>query len=394
MSIADDLAAVPAVEEQKYRPRVDFDGRTAFVETGAQDAAQPPEYEDLLRQIGRDPARFRLAEVLRESHWEVPYRPIEGQDEKGRPVYGELTTRWLRSYRLRVEPVDAGGAPDLEALVLAAKAKRDSTTRGAPYWLVFQAGDLQLGKVSRDGSTKEIVDRFVQSVEAAKRELRSVRRLGLGGVQISMPGDCIEGSQSQGGRNMAFMTGQTVTEQTRILRRLMHYAVDELAEVPHLYLDVVGGNHDDAERRWNEKPGDNWATECAIAERDALALAPAVYGHVEVRVPEPWSGSMTVPVGTTTVTVVHGHQFRQRHNAMKWLAEQAVHNQPAGAADILQHGHFHQLNIEQHKTKTIIGSPTFECGSDYWRELHGAESRRGAAVYLLRGGEFSRLQVL
>src|SRR5690606_10098703 len=121
------------------------------------------------------------------------------------------------------------GPTDLDALIQSARSRRDNTSRGAPYWFVFQAGDMQLGKISRDGSTEQIVDRFVESVEAAKAELKAARRFGIGGVQISMPGDCIEGSQSQGGRNVAFMTAQTVPEQARILRRLMLYAIDELS---------------------------------------------------------------------------------------------------------------------------------------------------------------------
>ncbi|QGH80319.1 MRE11 double-strand break endo/exonuclease [Mycobacterium phage Malthus] len=396
MSLADDAAAYPAAGSKEYRPSIEFNGRTATIDTGTIEAepGQPPEYAELLRQVGRDPARWRLVSIDREKHWQVPYRPIEGYDERGKPIYGELTEKWLASYAMRCELIDGGAPADLDALILAAKSRRDDASRGGPYWFVFQAGDLQLGKISRDGSTPEIVERFAQSVEAAKAELRAARRFGIGGVQISLPGDCIEGGQSQGGRNMAFMTAQTVPEQARILRRLMLYAIDELADVPHVYLDVVNGNHDENERRWNERPGDGWATETATTVHDALALNPAAYGHVEVRVPEVWSGHMTVPVGDTTVTVVHGHQWRQRQKAMDWLAKQAVHKQPPGAADLVQHGHYHTLLIEQHKTRTIIGSPTFDCGSDYYRERHGAESRRGAVVYLLRGGEFSRLAVV
>lgn len=400
MSLADDAAAYPAAGAREYQPSVTFEGRTATIDTGTvpcpvgPDGGQPPEYASILRAVGKDPARWRLTRILRESHWQVPYRPVEGHDEQGRPIYGELTTQWLGAYRLQCELIDEGGPTDLDTLIQSARSRRDNTSRGAPYWFVFQAGDMQLGKISRDGSTEQIIDRFVESVEAAKAELKAARRLGIGGVQISMPGDCIEGSQSQGGRNMAFMTAQTVPEQARILRRLMLYAIDELSGVPQVYLDVVNGNHDENERRWNERPGDGWATETAVAVHDALELNRAAYGHVEVRVPEVWSGHMTVPVGSTTVTIVHGHQWRQRPKAMDWLAKQAVHHQPPGAADVVQHGHYHTLSIEQNKSRTIIGSPTFDCGSDWYRETHGSESRRGAVTYLLRGGEFSRLAVV
>ncbi|ARQ95475.1 hypothetical protein I5G81_gp36 [Mycobacterium phage Shandong1] len=362
-----------------YRPTVEFDNRGATIETGAVEQApgQPPEYAEILRSVGKDPDRWRIVEVLRESHWQT---------------YDE---RWLAAYRLRCEPIEtAEQSTGLEALIAEARKVPtiEAAATGTPYWYVFQASDLQLGKRSRDGSTEQIVERFVQSLAAARRQFNELAALGIGGVQISMPGDCLEGVVSQGGRN-SWLTQETITEQYRLLRRLMLEAVDTFRAAPEVKLDVVGGNHDDANRQWNSKPGDNWATEAAIAVRDALALNDQAYGHVEVRVPESWSGSMTVPVGDSVVTVVHGHQWR-KGAALRWLADQAVHNQPAGATQVLQHGHWHVGNVEMHASKTIVCSPTFDCGSDWFREKQGGESRRGAFTYLLRGGEVSRLSVL
>ncbi len=378
MSQLSDRLAAPAAADVPYKPSVEFDNRGATIETGAVEQApgQPPEYAEILRSIGRDPDKWRIVEVLRESHWQT---------------YDE---RWLAAYRLRCEPIDADTSTGLEALIADARkvSTLDTPATSSPYWYVFQAGDLQLGKRSRDGSTEQIVERFVQSLVAARQQLNQLAPLGIAGVQISMPGDCLEGVVSQGGRN-SWLTQETITEQYRLLRRLMLEAVDTFRSAPEVKLDVVGGNHDDANRQWNSKPGDNWATEAAIAVRDALALNAAAYGHVEVRVPESWSGSMTVPVGDTVVTVVHGHQWR-KGGAMNWLAQQAVHNQPAGAAQVLQHGHWHVAQWEAHATKQVLCSPTFDCGSDWFRERQGGESRRGALTYLLRAGEVSRLGVI
>ncbi|AFN37730.1 hypothetical protein FGG44_gp36 [Mycobacterium phage MacnCheese] len=377
MSLSDRLET-PAAPDVPYRPSVEFDNRGAVVETGhvAAEPGQPIEYAEILRSVGKDPERWRIVEVLRESHWQT---------------YDE---RWLAAYRLRCEPIDDVAAlSGLESLI--AEARKVPTVDGpaeGPYWYVWQAGDLQLGKRSRDGSTEEIVERFVGSLAAARRQFNSLAGLGIAGVQISMPGDCIEGVVSQGGKN-SWLTQETVTEQFRLLRRLMLEAVDTFRSAPEVKLDVVGGNHDDANRAWNTKPGDNWATEAACAVRDALALNAAAYGHVEVRVPEPWSGSMTVPVGDSVVTVVHGHQWR-KGAALNWLAQQAVHMQPAGAAHVLQHGHWHTWALEGHKARTIVCSPTFDCGSDWYRERQGGESVRGAVTYLLRGGEVSNMSVL
>ncbi|AHB79565.1 hypothetical protein PBI_VALIDUS_35 [Mycobacterium phage Validus] len=376
MSLSDRLET-PAAADVPWRPAVEFDSRGAVIETGHVEAepGQPIEYAEILRSVGKDPERWRIVEVLRESHWQT---------------YDE---RWLAAYRLRCEPIDRDTTTGLEALIAdARKVPTIDPATSSPYWFVFQAGDLQLGKRSRDGSTEQIVERFVQSLDAAGRQYRELAARGIAGVQISMPGDCIEGVVSQKGAN-SWLTQETIAEQFRLLRRLMLEAVDTFRAAPAVYLDVVNGNHDQANRAWNTNPGDGWATEAAVAVRDAMKLNEQAYGHVEVRIPEPWSGSMTVPVGDTVVTVMHGHQA-PKGKALEWLAKQAVHNQPAGACQVLQHGHWHVGAVEMHATKTIVCSPTFDCGSDWYRERQGGESRRGAFTYLLRGGEVSNLGVL
>jgi len=238
------------------------------------------------------------------------------------------------------------------------------------------------------------VERFVESVAAARAEFKSLKRHGIAGVQISMPGDCIEGSVSQGGRNLGYLTESTVPEQTRILRRLMLHAIETFAPlVEQVYLDVVNGNHDTAQRQLNSWPGDGWATESAIAVDDALTLNPTAFSHVTVRVPDQWQGHMTVPLGDSIVTIAHGHQWR-RGAGMTWWAGQAHNGHPAGGAHVLQCGHHHEWHIETSATKTLVQSTTFDCGSDWFKERTGAESRRGGLVYLLRAGETSRMSLV
>ena len=195
---------------------------------------------------------------------------------------------------------------DLESIV---KASQERPETGKPgHWFVFQAADTQIGKRSRDGSTKEIVESYCASVEEAKKYFKRMSWAGIEGIQISVPGDCIEGVVSQNGKNL-WLTQESITEQVRILRRLLMFSVESFAPlVDRVYLDVVGGNHDEAQRELNYYPGNNWATESAIAVGDALKMNTLAYGHVQVRIPEKWSGMMTVPVGDSVVTIAHGHQ--------------------------------------------------------------------------------------
>ena len=192
-----------------------------------------------------------------------------------------------------------------------------------------------------------------------------------------------------------WLTQEPITEQVRMLRRLMMHTIEELSPlVGRVYLDVVNGNHDQADRQLNSYPGNGWATEAAIQIHDALKLNEKAYGHVEVRVPEKWSGHMTVPVGDTVVTVIHGHQWR-KDKAATWWSEQAIAHQPPGAAHVLQNGHHHQWALQEVSAGRVrIQSATYDCGSDWYRESHGSTSKRGGLVYLLRSGDVSNITVV
>lgn len=352
----------------------EFDGHGNYTQVRVLES-QPETVDEILEVFGHDPERCSIDGAVSVSHREL----ADG--------------RILSTYRYRIR--ERIVSPDINDLIAEAKkvSKHRQKTSSGPYWFVYQAGDLQIGKVSRDGSTEEIVSRFTESVERAVEELERLRPMGVGGVQLSFPGDCIEGSVSQGGKN-AWLTQETVPEQTRIFRRLLLHTVEAFAPlVDKVYLDVVNGNHDQAQRQWNTYPSDGWATECAIAVDDALQMNPAAFSHVEVRVPDRWSGYMTVPVGDSVVTVAHGHQW-SRNAGMRWWAEQALNQQNPAASHVLQHGHIHTYELETTRDRTRISSPTFDCGSDWWREVHGGESKRGALAYLLSGGEVSRLSVV
>jgi len=382
MSLADDLAAeYTAQEPEQTNPRIEFDGGSGVFETGVIRGNVPDDFSSLFRECleaaGHNPDNVRLGRPLKESHWQQKSKDSE------EPI-------WLHAFKF--EAIQAAGpAIDLEAIVKKAKK---TPQKGKPgHWFVFQGGDQQIGKRSRDGSTQEIVERYCESVENAKKEFKNLSWAGIEGIQISLPGDCIEGGVSQGGRNL-WLTQESIVEQTRVLRRLMMFTVETLAPLcDRIYLDVVGGNHDEAQREQNFYPGNNWATESAIAVGDALKMNPDAYGHVQVRVPEKWSGMMTVPVGDSIVTVAHGHQWR-KNGAMDWWAGQAVNLQPAAASQILQHGHWHQFQIASNKHRTVVGSPTFDMGSDWFRNKTGATAKQGALVYLLSAGEISYLSLV
>lgn len=381
-----DLAAYPRAEESEYVPRTEFDHATGgFIQTGPM-PEPPKDYDDLLRQFGYDPADVVVVGHPRVSRWQQRAR-IRGT--------AEYETVWLCAYKFQIAPREQITPTDLDGLVT--KIKKTPASGAGPHTFVFQASDLQCGKTSAAGSTPEIAERYLQSVEAAVQEFKRLKKLGIESIQVSMPGDLLEGNQSQRGKNMGYLTELGVPEQTRVLRRLMMETITAFAPlVDHMTFDVVGGNHDDSDRSLNSWAGNNWAVETATVVADALTLNPSSFRHVTVRVPDKWFGHMTVPVGVenqTIVTLAHGHQWR-RTKGMDWWAGQAHGGHPAGASQILQCGHYHGWHIESSATKTLIQSPTFDMGSEWFTEKTGATSRRGGLCYLLNAGEVSRMTVV
>lgn len=297
-------------------------------------------------------------------------------------------------YRFAVEPIHGKhSAQDLIEHVEAHKPPKKpkySTGPGVFNWI---GGDLQLGKSDGDG-TEGIVAAFVASIDAAVAEyvrLSVSRSLGL--VHLAFLGDCGEGNQSQNGRNF-WRTELTVTEQYRLFRRLMLYAVDAFLKVcPNIEVDVVNGNHDEAQRFQATREDDGHATESAVALADALALNPKVYGGVKVFVPGRDEAVITRSVGDTIMAMTHGNKWA-RGKAMTWWAGMSLNWQAPGAAQVLLHGHEHEYNVYGKRERTVVCCPSFEDESTWWRHKTGDVGKRGAVIFTSEAGELKDMQIL
>jgi predicted phosphodiesterase len=369
MGIADQLSQ-PTAKETQYRPRTEFDGQSGFIQTGPL-AEAPKSHSEILELFGYNPAEVRIVGAPRVSKWQT---------------YDE---RWLSSYRFNIEPIHHERTTDLTGLIGRHKAHKPQ--EGGPAAFTFQASDLQIGKVDGDG-TEGTVARFLDSIDIAVTEYKALRkRRSIGLIHVTFPGDCIEGNVSQNGRNM-WRTELTITEQMRLFRRLMLHTVERFAPLTdELLLDVVNGNHDQAQRFQETRPDDGHATEQAIAIDDALKLNQSAFGHVKVRVPPKDQSYMTVPVGSSVFTVAHGHQWR-RDKAMDWIANQALNGTNVSAAQFLVHGHTHEWSIRSTANRTVIASPAYDGGS-LWL-ANGSSGRRGGLTYVTRDGELTDLRLV
>lgn len=374
MSFADDLLKQPTAPEPEFKPRTEFDGVAGgFIQTGPL-ATAPKSHTELLEAFGYDPDEVQIVGAPRVSRWQT---------------YDE---RWLAAYRFTIAPRIVG--LDIDELLgsIRDREPHQPPASSGDGVFVFQAGDLQLGKIDGDG-VQGTIDRYFAGVDKAIADLR--RRPNIGAVHLAYVGDCIEnGGVSQGGK-LAWRQSLTVTEQVRLWRRTLLETVRAFAPLTdELVVSVVGGNHDDATRLpVQTRADDNWATEGAIAVSDALAENSAAFGHVRVQVPPRDQGYMTVGVGDSVFTLLHGHQFR-KGKAAEWWASQAFHHGKPSGADFLLHGHWHELAIQQAAARTIICSPTLDGGSAWYRDKTGAESRPGALIYTTRGPALENLSLV
>lgn len=325
--------------------------------------------------------RVRLVEMRHNTNaWQ---RTAQGED-------ATTTGSWF--YRFAVEPV-IGQARIDELIKLVKRRKPTKGHSEGPGVFRQLYGDTQLGKVDGDG-TKGIVDQFVNSVEKGAKEFKRLSRTrSLGIVSMAMLGDCGEGNQSQGGRNM-WRTELTVTEQYRLLRRLLLFAIDTYAPLAEqVTLDVVNGNHDEVQRFQSTRADDGHATESAIALMDALAMNPDAYGHVKVFVPNKDESYITRESGSSIVTMAHGHQWA-RGKSMTWWSGQTFNLQSPGASQFLFHGHEHEFSVQSKRDRVVICVPSFESESTWWRHKTGDVGKRGSLVLTTADGEFADMSVI
>ncbi len=374
MGIADELAAQPTAKEAQYQPRTEFDGITGFIQT--KPAENPPtDFDELLRFFGYDPAEVEIFGQPQTRRWQT---------------YDE---RWLSYFKFNIRK--RANRLTAERLVdqIVGRQPTPRPNAGGPSVFNFQASDLQIGK-SDNGGTDGIITRYLGSLDRAVEKYRQLRRLNsVGPVHLMFPGDCVEGNQSQNGRNW-WRTDLTLTDQIAVFEQLLYTTIEAFSDdTEQVLVDVVNGNHDAAQRFQTTRPGDGWATHAANSVSKGLARNPDAFAHVEIRTPAPERGYMTVAAGDTVFTIAHGHQWR-RGKAMDWWAAQTFHGQNPGAADVLVHGHYHTWELETTDKRARIQSSTLDGGSNYYREMHGAEAPRGALVYLTRAGDVTDLSLV
>lgn len=355
------------------------------IETGLIDGAASTT-DEYLEAAGFDPKSFMLkpGTGIRKSDWQAMRR-----------VDDETVIQDMQSVRLEVveRPIQVD-VDELIAVVQEQLPAPQSGWQSVPNTTFGIAlGDLQLGKIDGDGP-EGTVRRFKGYVNSALDQVRGFKNLT---ICLAFLGDCLEGFVSQGGRN-AWRTSLTITEQVRILRRLMLWAIDQCVDAGAKEIVVVSvpGNHDEAMRQpVSTRSDDSWATDALVAVSDALEMNPERYGHVLCYVPGVDEMDVTLDLSGLMVTFNHGHQYlkggNQAKSAFDWWKSNQFSGKPAGQAQLMICGHGHHYQVSEDSGRTWCMVPPLEELSVWWEHRSGQGGAPGIVTYVITNGVLHHL---
>lgn len=367
-----------------------------YIEFGAADAVKVENsntaeaVRTILEECGLNPDHYEIVgnAQLRTGTWTI--RP-DSEEQVG--AEGQ-SRRWRVNVRAKVNTNNAYELSEItknSILSIWEQAPKPLLTEksNGNKVLVFHCSDHQIGK-SDNGGTPEILKTYGESLQ---RVVEAIKEHKPDAVHVMMLGDCIEGSSSQNGKNIA-RSDLTTPEQIFTFQELLNQtvaAISPLISYGELHISVVDGNHD--RTHLSEIRSNGYATGAAISvanfyKRGALAEQ---FNHVHFHVPPEDKGYMTVKVKETTFTMAHGHQWR-RGKAEEWISKLGFNRDPAINADFLCHGHYHEAYMSL-GARRIVCSGSFEGNSNWFREYSGVDSTRndlkGALLYLTDGKDFT-----
>lgn len=340
---------------------------------------------------GIDPSELEVLEPVQVRGWDSLKREWNAEIE-------DFETNLVRMHYYRLSVIKRRSGPAIaELLMLVKKAKapkKAAPTGDATY--VVAIGDLQLGKIDGDG-IEGIIERVIGGIDNSVARIKQVRKSSpIEAVHVAWLGDCIEGFVSQNGAN-AWRTSLTLTEQIRLLRRIMFYAADSFAPLAErVSLAAVPGNHDQALRFGKggvTRYDDSHDVDALSAVADACQLNPAAYGHLSFYTPEQDELTLTLETSGTILGHAHGHQMRANKH-FDWWSQQSFGDQPVGEADILLTGHFHHFTIEQRGKRTFVQVPALEKESTWWRHNTGVTGNPGVLNFVTAEKRIASIEVV
>lgn len=381
--LVDALLAIPAAPPVKFDPEKQFTSQIEISGDNVMATIRGPIGMDadsvaaeLLREEGLDPREFDITSC-RISKWTM----TNGEDGKS------------CRYSFRRTGIPLVDIDELIAVIDKAEERGFPAFTGAPIseqGLIVAIGDMQFGKVDGDGvagTLKRTLDCIDQAAERARKTYYPH-------IHLAWLGDHVEGFVSQRGANV-WRTPLTLSEQTRLVRRVMAYAVNAFAPLTaRLSVVAVPGNHGETVRIQGKgvtRYDDSHDTEALVAVSEAYQ-GRAAFDHVEFYTPEPDEMTVILEVAGTVIGHVHGHQWRPGKH-FDWWKGQAFSG-PLAAADVLLAGHLHHTLIEGDGPRMFIQVPSMESESTWYRHATGTVGDPGLLACTVKDGHVLRIEVI
>ena len=377
----DGITKPPTKQLAGWEAGIRYEANGITINTGPLEE-KPHNWDELLKVWNLDPATHEVIEPVQYRAWDAP---IAGGTHRLYYYRASVRQRRVQGNNLEdlLERIDKFKNPD------PASATVDEA-------FVIAWSDSQIGKPDGDG-TSGTIQRILSKTGSVVDRLKDLKRKKIipPVIYLIVGGDCIEGTQTQGGRLVGRLDA-TLTEQVRIFRRLLLKQIQMILPYSErIIVLVVPGNHDEALRvggQMASRTDDSWAIEGASAVADALDLAGI--DSVSFVFPKRDELTVTVDVQGTIVGVSHGHQAKSPDGMIKWWQGQSFGNYPIGNADLLFTGHFHHLRIQQAtKGKTWIQLPATDGGSEWFSSRTGMEAPASILSLFVGGGGWNRLEL-
>ena len=342
------------------------------------------DYAGALADLGIDVPdgyRIRLAALTFDpAAW---HRDAQGDDAVTRPI-------WRHRFVVEVAPRSV----DVTELLKAIRPRRPASGNKATATPTFVhvVGDLQVGKPDGDGS-EGTVRRFYDSLDRAVTRYKALRKRNLvSPVLLPWVGDCVEGTNSQGGRLVGRLD-LTLTEQIRVLRRLAADQITAFADLADVTVAAVPGNHGEALRVGDQMASrydDSWDVEALVQVADVCAAKG--YDNIAWLFPDRDQLTVTIDASGTRIGLLHGHQVRKQ--MQDWLGAKALDRDPIGTCDVVLSGHRHTLRVEHLGPTTWMQTGALDGGSTWWTHKGGLSSPPAALTFVTEGGTWNGLEVV
>jgi hypothetical protein len=371
----ENLTPAEKITQQAHaRVGIEFDGQEGWAQTPGLES-EPENFDEFLKDAGLDPNGIEVIPPVRTSRW---------QQQKD----GELV--WLTSYRFNFRRHAKGIDLPLLAKEAEAKLRKPSKGKRNDSALIVLWSDLQVGKVDINGGVTELYQRvadthtkLVQVIEETKPSR----------VVFADLGDTVENFDNKASMQQLYSNDLSIMDQVDLATTLAWKTLSAIAErVPTVTYASVGSNH----CQWRKngqvvgKPTDDWGV---FIGRQLARLASETHAtNILFTEPQPHDESLAIDVfgdNYHILGIVHGHQARNSNAVADWWKKQAFGNQPLAPVTTLVHGHFHHLRIEEHgathngNSRFVVGAPTLDNGSNWWRNISGDEAPPGLAYLIM-----------